>query len=124
MKLRKISDGHYVFIKLKPGDWKFLTNLSKREGPKFVKEVDRQFKELVAMQIHTLSVIQFGNTLRNKGVISIADFDKLLKDLDNSIRKHHSLIQKYYEKFGNIYDKETRGKKKRSNRRSNSTYKF
>jgi hypothetical protein len=111
MKLSKMPNGHYILIKLKPGDWKYLTNLSKREGPKFVREVGRQFKELVAMQIETLSVIQFGNTLRNKRVIGDTDIDKLLEDLDNSMRKHHSLIQKYGDKFGNIYDKKIRQKK-------------
>ena len=113
MKLSKTSDGHYILIKLKPGDWKYLTNLSKREGKKFIRQVDRQFRELVAMQIHTISVITFGGELLEKGMIEDEDVDGLLEDLDGSIIKYQKVVQKYYEKFGNILDKETRGKKKR-----------
>jgi len=113
MRLVKSSDGHYVLIKLNPSDWKFLTNLNRREGRKFIKEVDRQFKEIVSMQIQTLSVIQIGDMLRRKKVIGDANIDRLLKDLDDSMRNHHNLIQKYYEKFGNIYEKKIRLKKKK-----------
>jgi hypothetical protein len=112
MKLEKRSNGHYINVKLSSGDWKYLTNLAKRETPKFIKEVDRQFKELVAMQIQTLSVIQFGDMLRRKKVIGDVDINRLLNDMDGSMRKHHSLIQKYYKQYGNIFKKATRGKKK------------
>lgn len=88
MKLRKMSDGHYLLVKLKPGDWKYLINLSKREGPKFIKHVDRQFRELVAMQIHTISVITFGGELLEKGMIKDEDVDELLEDLDDSMIKY------------------------------------
>lgn len=112
MKLSKTSDGHYILVKLKPGDWKYLTNLSKREGKKFIKHVDRQFRELVAMQIHTISVITFGRELLEKGMIKDEDVGELLEDLDDSMIKYQKVVQKYYEKFGNILDKEKRNKRK------------
>jgi hypothetical protein len=109
MKLRKMSDGNCILVKLKPGDWKYLTNLSKREGRKFIKQVDRQFKELIAMQIHTISVIKIGEMLLEKGIIKDSDIDKLLEELDDSMIKCQKVVQKYYEKFGNIFDRKTRG---------------
>lgn len=113
MKLTKKKNSHYLLVELKPGDWKYLTNLSKREGPKFIEQVDRQFKELVAMQIHTISVIRFGGTLLEKGFANDAEIDEFLEELDDAMIKYQKVVQKYYERFGNIYDKKIRQKKKK-----------
>ena len=59
--------------------------------------------------------MEFSNLLweNRKRIASPALINAVFDDLDKSMHNHAKVITKYYKKLCAIYDKETRGKKKK-----------
>jgi hypothetical protein len=113
MKLTKRKGGHYLLVKLDARDRKYLNGFRKHESPKNVRNTDKYFRSMIAIHTKAVFVMQTAMLLEDKKMASPALINAVFNDLDKSMHNHVKLITKYYKRLCDIYDKKTRGKKKK-----------
>ena len=114
MKLRKVSNGHYLMIKLNARDRKYVQGFNKYEDTRTIRNTDKFLGDMLALNLKAVYVMQSALILESQGKLGSKIINDAFDELDKSLENYEKVIDRYFRKFSrSLYGtKKSKQKKK------------
>ena len=113
MKLRKVSKGHYLMIKLNARDRKYVQGFNKYEDTRTIRNTDKFLGDMLALNLKAVYVMQSALILEYQGKLG-SEITDAFDELDKSLKDYEKVIDRYFKKFSRLLygNKKSKQKKK------------